>query len=130
MTLGTKIRNLRTIQDYSQENMAEMLGLSVNSYSKIERDEVNPTLKRLEEIASVLKMTVVDMLSFGENGVIFNTHFKSDTGSYVGNSVVYANPEFAMTVELEKLKIENESLRREITHLKEMVELLKAQSKS
>lgn len=41
MTIGDKIRNMRTIKGYSQENMAEMLGISVTAYAKIERGETD-----------------------------------------------------------------------------------------
>lgn len=126
MTLGTKIRNLRTLKGYSQENMAKMLGLSVTSYSKIERDEVNLTLKRLEEIAAILQMTLLDILTFGENNILFNNQIKGDYGS---SNIVYTPLEIELKIELEKLRVENEAFKREIIHLKEMIELLKVQLK-
>lgn len=126
MTLGTKIRNLRTLKGYSQDNMAKMLGLSVTSYSKIERDEVNLTLKRLEEIAAILQMTLLDILTFGENSILFNNQLKGDYGS---SNIVYTPLEIELKIELEKLRVENEAFKREIIHLKEMIELLKVQLK-
>ncbi len=48
MTLGDKIRKFRQLKDYSQESMAIALGLSVTGYAKIERNETNVTVSRLE----------------------------------------------------------------------------------
>jgi transcriptional regulator with XRE-family HTH domain len=51
--------------------MAQKLKLSVNGYGKIERDETDISLKRLEEIAAVLEVDIFRILTFDEKQ-IFN----------------------------------------------------------
>lgn len=113
MTLGTKIRNLRSIKGYSQENMAAMLGLSLNSYSKIERDEVNITVKRLEEIALILKMTIVDILTFEDISITL-----TKTNVPVNNNMKFIR----IMMELERINKENEWFKQEINQLRIIIQ--------
>jgi transcriptional regulator with XRE-family HTH domain len=66
MKLGEKIRLVRTYKDLSQENMAEKLKMSVNSYSKIERGDTDPSYSRIEQIAEALESTPLDIFAAGE----------------------------------------------------------------
>jgi transcriptional regulator with XRE-family HTH domain len=61
-SLGTKIRNARISHNLSQQDIAQKTGLNVSHYAKIERDEINPTIKTLEKIANVLKIKLSDLL--------------------------------------------------------------------
>jgi transcriptional regulator with XRE-family HTH domain len=61
-SLGTKIRNARISHNLSQQDIAQKTGLNVSHYAKIERDEINPTIKTLEKIATVLKIKLSDLL--------------------------------------------------------------------
>jgi transcriptional regulator with XRE-family HTH domain len=47
-TIGTKIRMWRVAKELSQENVADELKISKNSYMKIENNEVSVTFERLE----------------------------------------------------------------------------------
>lgn len=49
--IGYKIRKLREIRNYTQEYMADSLNISQNAYSRIEREETEPPLSRIEAIA-------------------------------------------------------------------------------
>lgn len=49
MKVGEKIRSLRTIKGYSQENMAELLGISSVAYGDIERNKTDVSHSRLEQ---------------------------------------------------------------------------------
>ncbi len=67
MKVGDKISDLRTLKKFSQENMATMLDMSLGAYGDIERNKKKDlTLARLEQIADVLGVSVLDILSFGE----------------------------------------------------------------
>jgi transcriptional regulator with XRE-family HTH domain len=61
---GQKIRMLRRLKGYSQEQVAGALGITQGAYGKIERGESEITLTRLDEIARVLQVTPVDILLF------------------------------------------------------------------
>ncbi|GAB3313792.1 hypothetical protein GCM10027299_01150 [Larkinella ripae] len=63
MTIGTQIRLLRQQKGYSQENMADMLGLSTTAYGDIERGKTDLTISRLQQIATALGTTAPQLLS-------------------------------------------------------------------
>jgi len=65
--VGKKIRTIRELRDYSRHYMASQLKLSLNSYGKIERDEVNITISRLSEVAAILQVNIIDILNFNSN---------------------------------------------------------------
>lgn len=48
MKIGNRIRKVREIKGYSQENLASELGMSITGYGKIERDEVSINMDRLQ----------------------------------------------------------------------------------
>lgn len=56
------IRELRENSSWTQEEMAEKLGMTRNGYAKIERGESTPNLERLDEIANALGVKVIELL--------------------------------------------------------------------
>ncbi len=66
MEIGDKIRNIRIIKGFSQENMAEMLKMSLVAYGDIERNKKEPKKNRLDQIASILGVSTSDILAFGD----------------------------------------------------------------
>lgn len=65
-TIGQTIRTLRRKQEWSQEEVAVQLGMSVPAFSKIETGLTDINLSRLEQIAGVFDMTAIDLLTYGE----------------------------------------------------------------
>ncbi|MEW6620643.1 MAG: helix-turn-helix transcriptional regulator [bacterium] len=61
--IGSRIQRLRNEMRLSQERLAERAGLHPTYIGRIERGEVNPTITVLNKIASVLGMTITDLLS-------------------------------------------------------------------
>lgn len=51
---GVRIRKIREYRNYTQQHMAEILGISQNAYSKIESGNTKLSTDRLEDIAKVL----------------------------------------------------------------------------
>lgn len=94
MKVNDKIRLIRETHDWSQEDMADKLNMSTNGYAKIERGETRLNLPKMEQIAEVFGMNLVELLSIEEKGDIylanenFNNHFYGDS-----------------TAEIEKLKL-------------------------
>jgi transcriptional regulator with XRE-family HTH domain len=127
MTVGQKIRNCRLKKGYTQENMAELLDISVTSYAKIERDETNVGYNRLEQIANVLEINLIELLSTGEaNFYYFHDNKQNGTyGGFVVNHHKMAETE-DLRLELIKLNLQNEKLLMENEYLKEMVNLMKS----
>ncbi|HGO5814684.1 TPA: helix-turn-helix domain-containing protein [Mannheimia haemolytica] len=138
MSVNEKIRKLREAKEWSQEQMAEKMHMSLSGYSKIERGETKLYLDKLEQIAQVLDIDIVELMSSGEKTIFLqineNPHLST---SYQGNNETF------LLIEIEKLKLslahseqrleEKEQLLQkiieqkdtEINALKDIIELLK-----
>lgn len=57
-----KIRAMREQRAWTQENVAEKLNISINGYSKIERGETRLNLPRLEQLAEIFEVDIVELL--------------------------------------------------------------------
>ncbi|WP_256010507.1 helix-turn-helix domain-containing protein [Desertivirga xinjiangensis] len=66
-TLGKKIRLLRHQKAWSQEDVAKRLDISIPAFSKIETGITDINLSRLEQIAKLFDMTVVQLLTYNDN---------------------------------------------------------------
>ena len=66
-TLGKKIRLLRHQNGWSQEDVAKKLDISIPAFSKIETGITDINLSRLEQIAGLFEMGVVQLLTLNEN---------------------------------------------------------------
>lgn len=110
MKIGDKIRSLRTIKGYSQENMADLLGISSVAYGDIERSKTDVSHSRLEQIAKALDIELITLLSYGEQlANIFNCSNNNVVGS--GN-VSYSEKDLRHENEL--LQQQNEKLQLEV----------------
>jgi len=69
--IGLEVKKLRKLQRFTQEHIAQKLDMSVAGYSRIERDEVNVTLDRLQELADILGTTPEYLLGW-ESGKEFS----------------------------------------------------------
>ncbi len=58
MTLGERLRNLRTERHLSQRDLAGMAGISINSVSLIERNEISPSVSTIQSLAGALNVKV------------------------------------------------------------------------
>lgn len=68
-TLGEKLRALRQVKNWSQEEMAHQLDLSLPAYSKIERGVSDVSLTRLTQLAKLFNLTVIGLLAYGEKNI-------------------------------------------------------------
>lgn len=60
------IRELREERHWTQEQMAEKLGLTRNGYAKIETGKSTPSLERLDEIASLFGVKLFELLKLDD----------------------------------------------------------------
>lgn len=93
------IRELREERQWSQEQMAELLQMSKNGYAKIERGESKPSLERLEQIARVFDVSILDLLQTIDKQVVLQT--QNQQANYYQH---YINNE-SLQSEIEKLKL-------------------------
>ena len=63
-SFGRRLRSVRKVRDLSQERFAELLGISVDFLSLIERGINSPSFETLEQIAKSLELPVKDLFDF------------------------------------------------------------------
>lgn len=89
MQTHDKIRQLRELKKITQEEFAEKLSMSPSGYSKIERGESKLNLDKLQKIADLLAVSIVDLLPT-ESNIIHNlngaVNFQGTYHQYTGNS--------------------------------------------
>jgi transcriptional regulator with XRE-family HTH domain len=61
-SVGKNIRTLRHQRGWSQEDVANRLGISIPAFSKIETGVTDINLSRLEQIANIFEINVVHLL--------------------------------------------------------------------
>jgi transcriptional regulator with XRE-family HTH domain len=122
MNIGDKIRGVRLMKGLSQENVADMLGLSLLAYGDIERNKKDVTIKRIEQIAEKLGVALSDILSYGDAVSNFFDQCSStsvNTGTAKQNKSVSNHfDQREIQHELEKQKLKTEKLEVEIEKLK------------
>lgn len=80
---GNKIRSLRMLRGYSQEAMADKLGIQQTAYSRIETNQQKLTAELLEKIAAELGVSTADIMS-PEPIIIQNN--ASNQGTQIGHN--------------------------------------------
>lgn len=90
------IRELREQNDWTQEQMAEKLGITRNGYAKIERGESMPNLERLNEIVTLFGVEVTELLD--------NKNFICQIIDNNSNTINYNSNQNLIT-QIEKLKL-------------------------
>ena len=109
METHEKIRLIRELNKWSQEEMAEKLAMSAGGYAKIERGETQLNIPRLEQLAAIFKVDMWDLLKSGNSGMVLQIN-EGDSG---GDIALYASSDIAMKLEL---------LNQELKHCREMLE--------
>jgi len=116
MSVHEKIRLVRQLKGWSQEDVANKLDMSQNGYGSIERGETDVNLSRLEQIAALFGIKLSDLLELNEKN-IFNlagTH-NNQSNWHIGSC----------SSECLRFKSEIEQKDKEIAYLREIMELLK-----
>ena len=62
--LGKSIQKYRKLNNLTQEKLAEIVEIEINSISSIERGRYFPSPENLEKIANVLKVKIKDLFDF------------------------------------------------------------------
>ena len=121
----------------TQEEVADQLHLSVNGYGKIERGNCDINLTRLEQIAAVFGVEVIELLGTVDSNVFnlsctnnMSTHMETQNNN---NYSTLENSELQSEIDKQQLMIqlkdkEIELRDEKIRHLSEIIELLKTNS--
>ena len=97
MSVNEKIRKFREAKDWSQEQMAEKLNMSLNGYAKIERGESKIYLDKLEQIAQVFDIDVIELMQSDGRNICFQIESPQD-------AVYQGVGEVSLLIEVERLK--------------------------
>lgn len=128
MQVHEKIRFLRESKNWSQEDMAEKLNMSISGYSKIERGATKAYIPKMKQIAEVFDVDLIELIPLdGKNIYLYSNHTNGD-GCIVGSPA-------ELTFEVQKLQLINQHQHeiiaqkdKEIAYLKDLNELLKAKT--
>jgi transcriptional regulator with XRE-family HTH domain len=112
----SKLKILREVNNYTQEFIAEALGVDQSTYSKLEKNPKNLKADQAEKLAKLYDVDVADILS-AEVTISFSHSTFSDRG-YVHNN-------FEQKAVIETIVATKDD---EIKTLKEQVEHLKKQN--
>lgn len=63
MYYGEKLRMIRELRNFSQEYVADKLGIKQNSYSKIENNQTKLTAEMLQKIAALFGVSPMDIIN-------------------------------------------------------------------
>ena len=115
MSLGQKIKKLRELKGFTQEDLAHKLGITQSAYSKIEVGSVDILYSKLEEIASILGISIENIIGFNES-IVFNLKNNKKANGLVINQISQSEKKLYDDY-IESLKVEN-------SYLKNMIEKL------
>ena len=129
MQISDKLKFIRHIKHWSQEEVAHRLNISASAYGSMERGETKLSLERLKELAKVFEMDLAQLLDSSEKN-IFN--FESYHSNHCQNW--YSHSESEQTVELkhelEKTRLLLQEREKEVAYLREFIELFKNNQKT
>jgi len=105
MNIGSNIKQIRELRKYSQEYVAQELGITQPSYARIESGATIPKIDRLQRIAEILE---IDMSFLLNTTNVFNLVFNA-----TANQSGYINSQSNHVVDIEMLrKIIQEELKK------------------
>ena len=113
--LGSKIKRLRELKNFTQDFMAEQLQVSQSAYSKLEIGETEITYKRLAQIAEILQLKPEEIANFSDS-MVFNVMHNQN-----GQNGLVINQTTLTTSEKELYERQIALLQEELAYLKELL---------
>lgn len=115
--LGHKLRKLRMDSNYTQEYLAEVLGVSQKTYSNMENNKTAISADKLQKIAEEYGIDMAELLQDGK--IVVQHNNSHDTSTFNG---VFNNYSEKL---IEQYEARIEELKEQIKGLKEQNALLK-----
>lgn len=116
MQIYEKLKVMRILKGWSQEELAEKLGYSINGYARIERGETDINLTKLEKIAKTMGVDLQQLLGLNE-GNVFNLAENCNPTHLAQCNILLT--ETQCVHELEKAHLLLQERDKEISYLKE-----------
>lgn len=117
MQVFEKIRELRESRNWTQEDVANKVALSVNGYAKIERGETRLTLDRLEQFAEIFDIDITKLIQT-EGGFFYQVNRSENNNQ--GN--FYHTPNLTLENDLKECKSTIEKLQLSLDYKNELLE--------
>ena len=77
MSIGNKIKSIRELKNYTQEYMADQLGITQAGYSKIEKGKTSVSFEKLQKLSLILDLPLENIINF-ESQNYFSPKCKSE----------------------------------------------------
>ncbi len=116
MDLPKKLKFIRLVKNWTQEDIAEKLDISTHAYAKIERGETDVNFSRLQQIAQVMEIGLSQLFGLDEKNVI-----SGDNNTQCQNVNSPSTELIECKHELEKANLIIEQQQKEIDYLKQQV---------
>ncbi len=123
MEFNRKIRTLREQRCLTQEEMAEKMNMSLNGYAKIERGETRLHLDKLEKIAQIFDMDILELISSGERNIFLISENSQLSSNYYSNEPNIENEKLKLIIAHKEELLKQKE--KEIKQLEEIIQLLK-----
>lgn len=118
-----RIKFFRNLKGWTQEDMAEMLKMSVTGYGNIERGDTNVSLLKLEEVAKVLGVELQELFaSSGKVLINFGEKFNNNSTDY---QIINSKNNLELELVIEQQNKEITLLQKRVEDLEEIIRLLK-----
>jgi transcriptional regulator with XRE-family HTH domain len=121
LKVGDKLKEIRDNRKMSQEEFAELLGMSTSAYARLERNETIPDLHQISRICETLKVPIQDFLP---DTATFQTHNDHGQIGCVFGTIYYYNCKDSTIINLEH---ELTFVKEKPAHSEEKVRLLESQ---
>lgn len=135
-TLGTRISFYRNRQRYTQERLANEIGINQSTLSDIENDKISPHWLLIQKIAKQLDVPLKDILPLQDSifSIVENNHFSDSAANNIHqySAIIHQHSAMAKEVELleelSKLKDELIQMKNELLKANEQIYLLSKKS--
>jgi transcriptional regulator with XRE-family HTH domain len=126
MALPQKLKLIRSFKNWTQEDVADKLGISTHAYAKIERGETDVNFSRLQQIAEVMDIGLSQLFDLDDKNV-FN--LTGDQNGDHNNQCIDnnwnvnspSNDQIEYKHQLEKANLMIEQQQKEMDYLKQQV---------
>jgi len=126
MKLKTKeVRRSRLAKNYTQDYMADELGLTQSQYSRIEKGECAVEIDKVVKIAQILEVNWIDILDFGTAQNFYNCNQSGNNNTNTMYNQDFENERKSYLTQIDDLKTQIADLKKDKEYLHEQITLLK-----
>ncbi|MDR3327907.1 MAG: helix-turn-helix transcriptional regulator [Prevotellaceae bacterium] len=108
----------RLAKNYTQNYMADELGLTQSQYSRIENGECSVDFNRVAQIAKTLEINLMDIIDWGDTQQFYNCN-QAGNNNTMNNYQEFESERKAYLAQIEELKQDKEFLKEQIKFLNE-----------